>query len=201
MARTAACHTCDLLLQMTSLSTGERAGCPRCGTVIARSAADGVDRGLAFAVAALVLLGFSVSFPFLGFSAGGQQRAMTLLQSGTALLETGEQVLGWTVLALVILVPLAIVCVLITLLTCVRLEKNFDWLPRLGRLVHELDHWNMVEVFFIGVLVSLTKIASMASIELGIAFWAFSGFAFCLLAAMNAFDRHALWRRIEALRS
>jgi paraquat-inducible protein A len=57
----------------------------------------------------------------------------------------------------------------------------------------------MVEVFIIGVIVSLVKIAAMATVELGISFWAYAGFAICFTLAISSLDRYQCWERIEAL--
>jgi paraquat-inducible protein A len=56
----------------------------------------------------------------------------------------------------------------------------------------------MVEVFVIGVLVSLVKIGAMATVVLGISFWAYVGFAVCFTASLSSLDRLQMWREIEA---
>ena len=55
----------------------------------------------------------------------------------------------------------------------------------------------MVEVFVIGVIVSLVKLASLATVVLGISFWAYVGFSICLTAAMTSLDRAYVWDEIE----
>ena len=57
----------------------------------------------------------------------------------------------------------------------------------------------MVDVFFIGVLVSLVKIAQMATIHMGISFWAYAAFSVLFILALSNLDRFQCWRRIEAL--
>jgi paraquat-inducible protein A len=61
-----------------------------------------------------------------------------------------------------------------------------------------LSPWSMVEVFVIGVLVSLVKIAAMATVILGVSFWAYVGFAVCFTATLSNLDRLQMWREIEA---
>jgi paraquat-inducible protein A len=57
----------------------------------------------------------------------------------------------------------------------------------------------MVEVFVIGVLVSLVKIGAMATVIRGISFWAYVMFAICFIATLTNIDRVQLWERIEEL--
>lgn len=64
-----------------------------------------------------------------------------------------------------------------------------------------LTPWSMVEVFLIGVLVSLIKIAAMAEVILGISFWAYIAFSVCLTATLANIDRHQLWDWLEEVQA
>ena len=70
----------------------------------------------------------------------------------------------------------------------------------LCRAVHEARRWNMVEVFLLGVLVSLLKLGSLAKLTLGTSFWAFVGLIICLTAALACIDHRELWARLEMAR-
>ena len=54
-------------------------------------------------------------------------------------------------------------------------------------------------VFVIGVIVSLVKIMAMATVVLGISFWAYTAFAICFTLAVSNLDRYQCWEDIEAL--
>ena len=54
-------------------------------------------------------------------------------------------------------------------------------------------------MFFIGVLVSLAKIAHMATVVLGISFWAYAAFTILFVMTITNLDRFQSWQRIEAL--
>jgi paraquat-inducible protein A len=71
-------------------------------------------------------------------------------------------------------------------------------LPQVGKLTFKLNDWAMVEVFVIGAIVSLVKIAHLATVVLGVSFWAYIVFAICLTAALSGLDRMQVWRAIEA---
>ena len=55
----------------------------------------------------------------------------------------------------------------------------------------------MVEVFFLGVIVSLLKLVKLADVELGIGFWSVAGLMVCVAGAVGGIDRTELWDRIE----
>jgi paraquat-inducible protein A len=57
----------------------------------------------------------------------------------------------------------------------------------------------MVEVFIIGVIVSLVKIAAMATVVVGLAFWAYAAFTLCFTVTIGSLDRYQCWEHLEAL--
>ena len=60
--------------------------------------------------------------------------------------------------------------------------------------------WGMVEVFMLGVLVSLVKLAHLAGIVPGIALWAFAALMFVMAAIAAVLDPRDLWARVAAVR-
>ncbi len=76
-----ACHECDLLVAVPALASGQKAYCPRCNYLLAAHRPHAQAMTFAFAVSGLLFLALSTIFPFLGFSASGQERTVTLLQS------------------------------------------------------------------------------------------------------------------------
>lgn len=199
MKQTIACTICDQLLVIRPLLAREKASCSQCGTVISHHIEDGFLKGLAFAMASLVLLGAALYFPMLGFSAQGQTQSMTLYESGSALIAANESVLGTLTIVLIIIIPLLLMTIQLTLLTAIVRKRWIPGLPIIGRIFYEIRHWNMIEVYVVGVLVSLIKIASLASIELGISFWALIGFSVCFIISIYIVDRHQLWQAIREL--
>ena len=58
----------------------------------------------------------------------------------------------------------------------------------------------MVEVFLLGVLVSVVKLENLASVVPGIALWSFGALMFLMAALAAVFDPRGLWARREAAR-
>lgn len=52
----------------------------------------------------------------------------------------------------------------------------------------------MVDVFLIGILVSLVKIASLADVGMGNSFWAFCIYTVLVVKCISMVDRHWLWQ-------
>ena len=199
MGHDTACPRCDQLIKLAEHIDAGKASCPRCRGIVLRLTDNALSRTIAFALAGLVALLLALSYPFLGFSASGKTQSMTLLEAGTALSTKQEPVLGALVIVTIILLPLATLLCLLSVACLLHREMSHPSLPLLGRVLHAIEHWSMVEVFLIGVLVSLTKIAAMANISFGLSFWAFIAFCVLFVLANSSLDRLCMWRAIAGL--
>ena len=197
-AERALCPECDLILRVGELQRDQRAECPRCGHVITVAIGDALTRSLAFAVAAAVLLVAANSFPFMALKSQGLEQVMTLPRTAIALYRDGYGALAVLVLGPIVAVPALMLVTLVALLVPIRRRQAAPWLVPAARFLFLLSPWSMVEVFVIGVLVSLVKIGAMATVVLGVSFWAYVGFALCFTASISSLDRRQIWRDIEA---
>jgi paraquat-inducible protein A len=197
-AERTACIACDLIVRIEGLRGGQRAACPRCGNLITATTADALTRALAFALAACVLLLVANAFPFLTLKSQGMEQVMTLPRTAVELYRDGHATLAVLVLGPIAGIPALMLAAMVALLVPVQWGISVPWLVPAGRLLFLLSPWSMAEVFIIGVLVSLVKIAAMASVVIGLSFWAYVGFAVCFTASISSLDRLQMWREIEA---
>jgi len=99
-----------------------------------------------------------------------------------------------------ILMPALQIAALLYMLLPLKLGWVPTGLPAVFRVVHAVRPWGMVEVFMLGTLVALTKLAHLASVEPGVALFSFGALMFLVAAAAASFDTNALWERVEELR-
>jgi len=196
-SRWLACSACDQLIQLPLLKERQAARCRRCGHEVAQHAPAGHRDVIACLLAAFVFLMCALFFPMLGFSAQGRTQGMTLLDSGLTLLANQEVLLGLLVLTLIVVIPCALILLLAIVLVSLELNILGRQLPLIGRWYYQVRHWNMVEVYVLGVVVSLTKITALAKVEYGLAIWALLGFAASLMMAINRVDKVELWDSIR----
>ncbi len=194
-----ACPSCDLVFDVSDLADGETACCSRCGHFLTRYRVDELNRVMAFTLSALVLLALACSFPFMAFKANGLESLMTLPQTAMELWRNGMPDLAFLVACFIILIPATVLILVVILVGALMMQRQHACLPALGRLIFTLQNWSMVEVFFIGVLVSLVKIAKMATVVLDISFWAYAAFSILFTLALSNLDRFQCWRRIESM--
>jgi paraquat-inducible protein A len=189
------------MVELPPLAPGQRAQCPRCNTTIAASPRDGLQRALAFALAASILLALANAYPFLAFKSKGLERVMTLPESAGALYADGSHVLAALVLTFIVIAPAVLTGALIVLLVPLSNGWRYAWLRYVGRFIFLVEPWSMAEVFLIGVIVSFIKISKLATMMFGLSFWAFFAFTICLTAALAVLDRHYVWSAIEGART
>jgi paraquat-inducible protein A len=70
-------------------------------------------------------------------------------------------------------------------------------LPRVLRFLHSMGPWSMMEVFMVGILVSVVKLAKMAIIIPGISLYSFLALIFVLTAMTVSLDSHLIWHKWE----
>jgi paraquat-inducible protein A len=196
-----ACPDCDLLYRLTSIRRGSTARCRRCRGVLRTMRRNGLERTLALAIAAAVLFVVSNTFPFLAFELKGQVTKTTLLSGVADLYRGGYQELSALVLVTSVLAPLVQIALLIYVLLPMRWNRIPLGVATACRTLRHVQPWSMMEVFLIGMLVSVVKLKGMhAAIVPGTAVWAFALLIVVLTAALASLDLQEVWERVEARR-
>jgi len=191
-----ACLGCDLLHRRRALRPGEVARCARCGAVLETRKPGSVDRVIAAALAMVALVALAVSGPFLTLREMGLERTVSLLDAAAAL-GGGGSPLGLLLLLVIAGLPVARALAHLYVLAPWRLRGRMaPGAAAAFRWSSSMRPWAMAEIFMIGVAVSMVKIAGIAAITPGPAFWALGG-AVAVLAFENAaLCRETVWRLI-----
>lgn len=194
----AICHECDLPVEVGDLAAGHKAVCPRCGFVLSRAHTNAIDRMLIFSITALVCLVFSNLLGFVQMGVQGQERKITLFETVQVLFELDEFALAAFMLIVIIGLPALFIGVISWLAISIKLERVSRQTINLLHFVGFLRFWNMAEIFFLGILISMVKVASLAHISVGFSFWAYGLFNLFLIAAMMHVDKFQLARIIRS---
>lgn len=190
-----ACHECDALMVIPPLQPGQQADCPQCGHTLSILPTETRVRPLVYAITALMMLLCSNLFTFLGMTVKGMHLDMTLYESATVLFEEQYSVLAVSVYLFMQLLPALCLCLICLIYSGLGRWRGKRRRKRYTVWLFRLMPWCMVEVFLIGVLVSLIKIASMADIELGFSFWAYVLFVLAMVKSFSDIDRNWLWQQ------
>ena len=188
-----ACPECDLLQSDPAVSRPRKALCVRCGAVLYQRHEQGLERTLALTTAALILFALANAFPILSLELQGERTEATLAGAVAALWAQNMQLLACLVLFTAILMPLAELAALGWLLVPLRFGRRAPRFGAVCRLLQFANRWGMVEVFVLGTIVSFVKLGHVASVEAGIALWAFAALMLVMAAIEANFDPRALW--------
>lgn len=192
-----ACHECDLLQTEPCLAPGETARCARCGALLARNPPDSLDRSLALACTAAVLYLIANLYPLVGLEMQGRQVQVTLAGAVARLWQDGMEMVAALVGVTTLVFPLLELAMFLLVLLPLRFGLASPHLAPFFRLVRSVEPWGMVEVFLLGMLVSLVKLAHLATVILGAAFWAMAALIVVLTLAGRSFDSRLLWQLPE----
>lgn len=194
-----ACPDCDALYLAPALREGEQVICVQCHASLFNYHRNSLQRAAALTVAAAFLFVAANCFPFMTLRAGFRESQMILSQSTFGLEHQGSPYLGLAVGLFTLVAPTLIIGGLIYLLFGLLAGRRLPGAILLCRWVYRARRWNMLEVFLLGALVSLLKLGKLATLTLGISFWAFVGLIICLTAALSSIDYRELWARLEAI--
>ncbi len=194
-----ACPHCDALQKLPELDVGQKAVCIQCDHTLSYSIHESLERPLACSIAGTILLILSVSFPFLSFEASGREQSISLMQSSLELYRHGHSVLSLLSLAFIVLVPATMLVAIMALLGPLMFKKRPVAGEALASTIFMLSPWAMVDVFLLGVLISLTKIAELANLIIGTSFWSFLLFALVFAATIASLDKRTIWKRLESV--
>ncbi|HEY5036524.1 MAG TPA: paraquat-inducible protein A [Chthoniobacterales bacterium] len=196
-SRYLACPDCDALFPATHVGEGEVIECSRCGATLFHYHPNSIHRALAFTIAAAFLFLVSNFFPFMTLRAGYRESEMVFSQSVSGLEHQGYPFLGAAVAVFTLIAPSLIILGLTYLLLPLLSGRRWPGAIPLCRWIYRARRWNMLEVFLLGALVSLLKLGKLATLTLGISFWAYVGLIICLTAALSSIDYRELWTRLE----
>jgi paraquat-inducible protein A len=182
-----ACHDCDLLQREALLTPGSTALCGRCGAVLYRHNPGNMERALALTLAAALLFLISNAFEIVGIESRGIHTSSTLLGAVVTLWNDHMELVAGLVLLTTIIIPALELGLIIMLL--VRRPS-----PMFLRLVLAIRPWAMIDVFMLGLLVSVQKLSHLATIIPGIAFWSFAALMLLFAATTAIFNVSDLWR-------
>ncbi|MAZ90020.1 MAG: hypothetical protein CL693_20485 [Cellvibrionaceae bacterium] len=194
-----ACPSCDLIYDLSEVPVNSSATCSRCGHLLTQTRENEFLRGVCLSFSALVMMLIASSYPFMQFSSAGLENMMTLPRTVVELWINGMPWLAVIVAAFILVIPSIVLTMILVMQLIMLYDVKTPLVAILGKAIFHLNSWSMVEVFFVGVLVSLVKITKMASVVLGVSFWAYSLFALFFVFTMMSLDRFQCWKKIEAL--
>ena len=192
-----ACPDCDLLLHCAR--SDRDLHCPRCKARV-RDADGHIDPYLASALAGLILYPAALLLPIMQIEIAGQRASNTLLGGALALWQQGHIPLAALIILSSVLAPLLQLLLTLHIALAVKLRRLPEYFPTLLKLNQHSQHWSMLEVYVIGVLVAYVKMMSEGDIAVGAGAWCLGGLLLSLILGKINFHAQWLWQHWDRYR-
>ena len=156
-----------------------------------------VQRSLALVIAALLLYIPANFLPIMQLDILGQSSQDTVWSGVLGLFNTDMQGVSIVVFLCSMAIPLLkLLCQLFVLLT-IRFNVGRSYGLLLYRIYHHLKDWGMLEVYLMGVLVAIVKLADMAAITAGLGLACFIGLLLVQVWLEVVMSPHQIWQALS----
>jgi paraquat-inducible protein A len=194
-----ACEECDALYQRRRLGPGDVARCTRCGATLGRGHWLDANGQLALASGALLVFILGNVRDIVTLDLRGAETPVTLFESIVATWTAGEHVVALLAFATAFAFPLAVILLRLYVLWPLAMGRVARGFVPAMRALRWVTRWSMVEVFMVGTLIAIVKLAGLASVIPGVGIVSY-GVLTLLLAALQSSGLHGLWWHAEDLR-
>lgn len=175
---------------------GDVIACARCGAHLRRLTRDGISRVLPLTLAAAVTFMVMITAPIIAIRAGGRSNAASIGDAVVALYSQGMAPVAVLLALTTLAFPLLDLTLLAWIVVALLRRSQSHRVGAAVRVMQALRRWGMVEVFMLGVLVSIVKVAALAEIVPGVGLWALAAYLVLVATTHASFDGWDYWARI-----
>ncbi len=191
------CETCDLIVEYNDVKVGVKYHCPRCHNVIYHCKANVMTNLLLISFSALLIFYPAFFYPVMKLSVAGLTSTGNVYSSYLGFYNQGENLLSIIVFITVVLIPFLIpfFIFVVTLFNKLRIYPSIQ--REFLKLFIYLKDWGMVEVYLLGIFVSIIKMYSLAEINFDIGFYIYIFFTFLNIMIFTYFNKQTIWDEME----
>ncbi len=192
------CEECDAVYRRTPLTKGAKAYCANCGATLYKSGRT-LSQLLPLVIASLIVFTISNAYPIVKVDLQGNLSDTTLIGAAMAMFHIGREPVGMLVLLTTFVFPLLeLLSLLYVCIPVVLFHTRPTGVAYALRLIRVLRIWGMIEVFLIGVLVTLVKLVAIVVVIPGVALWSFAVLT-VLLVWVTSVQVTDIWDEVDAI--
>ena len=191
----AACHTCG---RVSRESLGR---CPRCGSRLHLRKPASIEGTIALMAAAAALYIPSHLLPILTVSELGVVTHNTIIGGMLSFWESGAYPIALVIFTASILIPFLKIAALSWLCMAATgvVHPSPGTLGKVYWITELLGRWSMIDIFVVGILVSVLQLGNYMSVKPGPGALAFAGVVVLTMFAAMRFDPRLLWDRLDEM--
>ncbi len=187
------CEQCGQAHRWRALEPRSIARCVRCEAVIGRGRRIGLPTVLALTITAAIAFAFAASTDILHLDLGGTAEEANLPEAIAVAWREGQEIVAVVAAVTALAAPLLFIALRLYVLVPLAMGRKPAGFAHAVRALHLVARWNMVEVFTIGVLLSLVRLAGLANAVPGPGLLALGAVTVLFAAIESAGLKHLWW--------
>ena len=191
----AGCHVCG---RVAEVALGN---CPRCASKLELRKPNSIQNTVALMAAAMALYIPSHILPIMTVVEIGVVTPNTIIGGMMTFWRTGAYPIAIVIFTASILIPILKIVALSWLCAAAAgwIHPSPTALGSLHSVTELLGRWSMIDIFVVGILVSLVQLGNYMSITPGPGALAFAGVVMLTMFAAMSFDPRLLWDRLDEM--
>ena len=173
------------------------AKCTRCGSTLIERKVDSIERSFNWSLAGLVLMLPAILLPLMGVTLAGQFHQASLFDCILVLIDRGCYMIACLVFLFAIAVPIVRLSGAMYISYYFKFNRLKPSLLTFFRAYHHLDHWAMLNVFMLGIVVSMYKLLDDTELSVNLGLLAFVFWLICSTMSAAALDQDYIWDKLE----
>jgi paraquat-inducible protein A len=186
------CRDCDTVHRAPVLRRGDVALCRQCDAVLARSLRIQPQAGLALVITAAILFAIANRTAVLSINVGGVETSANVWRAVLSLGQGWISVAAFCLAVTTFLIPAAQILLLMWCLLFACADRRPPMFSSIMAILHWMRPWSMTEIFLLGALVAVVKLASWVPITIGPGIWALAALTI-IFAALGRCDPASWW--------
>ena len=189
----ASCHVCHRVAPV------EEGSCPRCGTALHLRKPASIQKTVALMLAAAALYIPSHVLPVLTTVELGEVTHNTIIGGMLSFWRSGAYPIAIVIFTASILIPLLKIFALswLCLAATGKIRPTPEFLGRIYWMTELMGRWSMVDIFVVGILVSVVQLGNYMSITPQPGALAFAGVVILTMFSAMSFEPRLLWDRLD----
>lgn len=192
-----ACPDCDLLCSPADIDIGHYLACPRCSKILYKRKKNSLNRVLALGLTGLLMYFPAVLLPLITLQSLGMSEHGNVLQSVIVLFQNDFYFVAAMVFVTAVLFPAVLLGLIVTVALMLATGRRSCLQAKMFSWHLHLQDWGMIEVYFLGIIISVIKISDTATVNYNGGFFCFLGLVLASLGISSVLDKRLFWKMIE----
>ncbi len=193
---TTACPECDLLLCFSKTLVKYSLRCPRCYCQVHKPNSDWLEKTLILSATGLLLYLPAILLPLMTLETLGMTDSGNVLDTLLVFFQNGYYIVALAVLISAVVFPLLLLSLNFTISLLITLRQYPTFLFKLFRTSLFLEEWAMIEIYLLGIMVTVMKMQHTAEIHFESGFYCFAALVVISMGITTVLDKEQAWSSI-----